>query len=241
MSPEQATGAPPDQRGDVFSLGIVLYESLTGRTPFKGRTVPEILGKVIHVDPPKPSEVNALIQPDLDRVTMKALAKDVTKRYQTAAEFSVELARVCETLTRSEMAETQVMPHQGTGRWSITVATLTAPLRKGRLAAALIGAALVGAAILGWNSLNFSAHKPTAEAERFYREGTVALRDGTYFKASKALERAVSLDPKFSIAHARLAEAWMELDYTDRARESMLRAAPPGVRLSVTPIEQLYL
>src|SRR5215831_17260108 len=57
MSPEQATGAPPDLRSDIFSLGIVLYEALTGRNPFKGRTVPEILGKIIHVDPPKPSEV----------------------------------------------------------------------------------------------------------------------------------------------------------------------------------------
>jgi tetratricopeptide (TPR) repeat protein/predicted Ser/Thr protein kinase len=241
MSPEQATGAPPDLRSDIFSLGIVLYEALTGRNPFKGRTVPDILGKIIHIDPPKPSEANAAIQPDLDRITMRALAKNVEKRYQTAADFSADLGRVCESLARSEEAETQVIPQQPTGRWSITVRTLTAPLRKGRLAAAVIGAALLGGAILGWNSLTFSPHKPTAEAERFYREGTSALRDGTYFKASKALERAVSLDPKFAIAHARLAEAWTELDYTDRARESMLRAAPPGVRLAVTADEQLYL
>jgi tetratricopeptide (TPR) repeat protein/predicted Ser/Thr protein kinase len=241
MSPEQATGAPADQRGDIFSLGIVLYEVLTGHSPFRGRTVPEILGKIIHVDPPPPSEVNPLVQPELDRITMKALAKDPAKRYQSAAALMLDLVRASEKFTRPEMVETQVMPPQSSGRWSITVATLTAPLRKGRLAAAMIGAALLGAAILGWNSFRFSSHKPTPEAARYFHEGTAALRDGTYFKASKALERAVALDPRFALAHARLAEAQLELDYTDKARESLLRAAPPGVRLAVSPNEQLYL
>jgi tetratricopeptide (TPR) repeat protein len=207
MSPEQATGVPADGRSDLFSLGVVLYESLTGRNPFRGRTAAEVLGNVIHVEPPAPSKVNPLILPELDRVTMTAL----------------------------------VMAPLATGRWTITMRTLTAPLRKGRLAAAMVGAVIVAAAILGWNSLTFSTHQPSPDVARYYQEGTNALRDGTYFKASKALDRTVSLDPKFAVAHARLAEAWMELDYTDKAREEMLRAAPPGARLSVSGAEQLYL
>jgi len=68
-----------------------------------------------------------------------------------------------------------------------------------------------------------------------------ALRDGTYYKASKALERAAASDGRFSMAHARLAEAWLELDYADQAKEEMLRAAPPGTGSRLSGVEQLYL
>jgi tetratricopeptide (TPR) repeat protein len=71
-------------------------------------------------------------------------------------------------------------------------------------------------------------HRPPAEAVRWYEEGTRALRDGTSFTAMNALDRAVQLDPNFSLAHARLAEAATELDYTDKAKTEMLRASPPA-------------
>ncbi|MBA3763848.1 MAG: tetratricopeptide repeat protein [Chthoniobacterales bacterium] len=68
-------------------------------------------------------------------------------------------------------------------------------------------------------------HRPTAEAQRWYETGTNALRDGAYFQASKALERAIATDNNFPLAHARLAEAWMELDYVDKAKDELLRVA----------------
>jgi len=241
MSPEQATGTAVDGRCDVFSLGVVFYESLVGRSPFGGRTAVEILGKVIHVDPPPPSTVNPLVPPELDPITMKALAKQPGDRYQSAGEMAAALRAVSETLSRRELTETQVMAPPPSGLRSITMRTLTMPLRKGRLAAAMVGAVVVAAAFMGWDFWLPSRHQPSPDVARYYQEGANALRDGTYFKASKALERAVTLDPKFALAHARLAEAWMELDYTDKAREEMLRAAPPGVRLAVSRSEELYL
>ena len=58
----------------------------------------------------------------------------------------------------------------------------------------------------------------------WYEAGTAALREGTYHKASKALEQAIQTDDKFALAHARLAEAYAELDYTDKAKDQVIRA-----------------
>jgi serine/threonine protein kinase len=90
-----------------------------------------------------------------------------------------------------------------------------------------------------WRS---TPHRPSADAVYWYEQGTSALRDGTYYKASKALERAIQLDDKFSLAHARLAEAWTELDYTDKAKDEILRAETlvPD-HSSLSPEESLYL
>ena len=78
-------------------------------------------------------------------------------------------------------------------------------------------------------------------ALRWYQEGVAALRDGTYYKASKALEQAVSRDREFNMAHARLAEAYLELDLMDKAREEMSRAVPPGASPRLTGAERAYL
>jgi tetratricopeptide (TPR) repeat protein len=85
------------------------------------------------------------------------------------------------------------------------------------------------------------AAKPSPDALRWYQEGMNALRDGTYYKASKSLERAVALAPRYAMAHAHLAEAWLELDLTDKARDEMLRAIPPGTRPRLPPEDESYL
>src|SRR5215211_4172547 len=87
LSPEQATGKPIDGRSDIFALGALLYECLTGRSAFSGASVLEIGAQIIHVTPPHPSRINPQITAQLDRITMKALQKKVDDRYQTAAEF----------------------------------------------------------------------------------------------------------------------------------------------------------
>ncbi|MGA9626622.1 MAG: tetratricopeptide repeat protein, partial [Bryobacteraceae bacterium] len=102
-------------------------------------------------------------------------------------------------------------------------------------------ASLLLVALLAWWWLAPRRYQPAPDALRWYQEGVAALRDGTYYKASKALERAASSDSRFSLAHARLAEAWLELDYTGQAKEEMLRAAPPGTSSRLSGLEQLYL
>jgi tetratricopeptide (TPR) repeat protein len=84
-------------------------------------------------------------------------------------------------------------------------------------------------------------YRPGEDAAGWYAEGVSALRLGAYYKASKALERAAALDGRFAMAHARLSEALLELDYADKAKEEMLRAAPPGVKPDVTRPEQAYI
>jgi serine/threonine protein kinase len=87
MSPEQAKGAVVDGRSDLFSLGVVLYECVTGKAAFGGDTPMEVCAQVIHVDPPSPSQVNGHVRPDLDAVILRTLAKDPDARYQSAGEL----------------------------------------------------------------------------------------------------------------------------------------------------------
>jgi len=83
-------------------------------------------------------------------------------------------------------------------------------------------------------------HTPSTEAQRWYEVGTGALRDGAYYQASKALEKAVAQDDDFLLAHARLAEALVELDYADRAKDELLRINA-GDTPALSDADGLYL
>jgi eukaryotic-like serine/threonine-protein kinase len=94
LSPEQARGAPVTAASDLYSVGIVLYEMLTGKTPFEGETPIEIAMKHLNEAPRPPSELRREIPPELDQIVLRALAKDPHDRYQSAEEFSADLDRV---------------------------------------------------------------------------------------------------------------------------------------------------
>src|SRR5215467_3330508 len=94
LSPEQARGGEVDQRSDLYSLGIVLYELLTGKTPFEGDTPVEIAMKHLSATPQPPSKLRPDIPRDLDMVVLRALAKDPDDRYQSADEMEGDLERV---------------------------------------------------------------------------------------------------------------------------------------------------
>ncbi|MCK4857158.1 MAG: protein kinase, partial [candidate division Zixibacteria bacterium] len=84
ISPEQLKGLPTDRRADLFSLGIVMYEMLLGRRPFKGENITSLIYSIINVEPDKPSNVNPQIPLLFDHIIMKTLKKDPNERYQRA-------------------------------------------------------------------------------------------------------------------------------------------------------------
>ncbi|HEY0594029.1 MAG TPA: protein kinase, partial [Thermoanaerobaculia bacterium] len=91
MSPEQALGRPVDHRSDLFSLGVVLYELITGRLPFTGATTSETVEKIAHADPEPMARFNYGLPHELERIIRKLLEKDPGRRYQSARELVVDL------------------------------------------------------------------------------------------------------------------------------------------------------
>jgi len=91
MSPEQMLGKKLDHRTDIFSLGVVLYQMVTGQPPFAGKTVGEIADQIIRGQPAAISRFNYDTPPQLERIIRKCLEKDAERRYQSAGELAVDL------------------------------------------------------------------------------------------------------------------------------------------------------
>lgn len=98
LSPEQARGEVVDERSDLYSAGCLLFELLTGKAPFHGDSAVSLAYQHVSETPPLPSSIAADIPAELDRVTMKALAKNPDDRYSSAAEMQVDLVRAAEGL-----------------------------------------------------------------------------------------------------------------------------------------------
>jgi serine/threonine-protein kinase len=132
LSPEQARGAPVDPRSDLYSLGIVLYEMLTGNVPFTGDTPVEIAMKHLSQIPEPPSKQRADVPHDLDAVVMRALSKEPDQRYGSTEEMDADLARVARGVAvapETEDAMTQVLSSVGatTAQTMITRPRAVAP------------------------------------------------------------------------------------------------------------------
>ncbi|WP_437909403.1 protein kinase [Sorangium sp. So ce327] len=101
FSPEQVMGGALDRRSDLFSMGVLLYLLVTGHTPFRGKGPLEAMQQIANRNPQPPREIMPEVHPELDRIIMRALAKNPNERYQTAAELRRDLEQVSAAVRES--------------------------------------------------------------------------------------------------------------------------------------------
>jgi serine/threonine protein kinase len=209
MSPEQLAGDRVTTASDIYSFGIVLFEMACGRRPFDDADV--IKSAMLRVSGP-PASARAYV-PTLDErwdsAISRCLQREPARRFRSAGELASWF--------------------RDARWWDVRHWTRLDRIR-GSVAALLVLAAAIG----GW-VVSHRSYQPLPEAQRAYDLGVNALYSMTYETARKALEQSIAIDPTFALAHASLARAYDELDYTDRAKDSMLRAVAAAQESRLSP------
>jgi tetratricopeptide (TPR) repeat protein len=195
MSPEQMSGSPVTAASDIYSFGIVLFEMATGKLPFDSRN--PMRGAMQRVSGEGSAARTALkLDPRWQNAIDRCLEAEPARRFASAAELAGCFREGAERTAGR--------------RWT----------RRGWAWAAVMLAAIAGL----WIATH-RPYRPRPEAMTWYQKGAAAMHSMTYEAARRAFEQAVAADPGFATARAGLAQAYEELDYSDLAKESMLRAA----------------
>ena len=152
MSPEQARGEVVDARSDIFSLGTVLYQMVTGRAPFQGRTSTDVLSSIIRDQPAPPAEINPSVPPELQRIIANCLEKEPDDRYQHTDQLAVDLRKV----SRSTDSDVPAARTLSRGDSAAPRASWLAPLRshgRRRVVIGSLAVLLLAAGFWGWQVL----------------------------------------------------------------------------------------
>jgi tetratricopeptide (TPR) repeat protein len=199
MAPELFAGEPATPAADQYALALVAYKMVSGRLPFQSDS--PLAGVVRRAGQRPPSVRDALpeLDPSWDQAFARALDPDPTRRFATCTTFVDALRGRSQSVTLN-------LPRLTRRKW----------------AAAVAAALVLLAAPFAWRAWQRARMRPSPEAEALYQQGAADLHAGAYFAATKALGQAVAIAPHFTLAHARLAEAWVGLDLTEKATQEML-------------------
>jgi tetratricopeptide (TPR) repeat protein len=219
MAPEQFSGGVLSPATDIYAMGVVLYEAVTGKTPFPAR---DTVGAAIQRGkrPVPVSRLRPGLPRALDGVIEKCLQFDSDRRYQSAKTLADDLQRVSKP-------------------FGMLWARISPAFRNWMLAAVVLILMAVGS--VGWWIAHRAAAPPDARAVPWYEGGLAALREGSYLQAARQFEQALKLDGRFVAARARLAEAWAELDYTGAAEHELLVALQQAQSRVLAPLDRKYL
>jgi tetratricopeptide (TPR) repeat protein/tRNA A-37 threonylcarbamoyl transferase component Bud32 len=213
MAPEQFEGKEITSGADIFALGIVLHEMVTTKNPFAATTL--IQAAMMRREPPNVSSLKEHGVPrQWEHVIRRCLDYLPEHRFQSAKQ-------VIRALEAGPFSVGGVVTRRP---WNIRIGALLA-----------VSTLFIGIAAW-WNS--YQVYKPTPLAERWYEQGLEALHEANYLKATRLFSKALETDQKFPMAHARLAEAWANMDFDGIAQSHLLTATTQEEHLSST--DHLY-
>jgi len=196
MSPEQLRGESITAASDIYSLGIVYFEMATGRLPFDDQDL-----------------IRSAMQRVGESRSVRSISTTIDPRWASAIE------RCLRTEPQNRFRSAAAVADWLRGKWWMSNHWTQREWIRASMTAVIALASMLGL----WLWLH-RPYQPSPIARQWYLKGVEALHSMTYETARRRFEQAIIADPKFALAHASLARAYDELDYTDLAKDSMLRA-----------------